>query len=175
MVVGIEALEADVGLGLFILQELDAVGDQPSSELMDFLRSLHLEAEVREARGSLGGLIGAECQREPLGVADDDDPIRIRASCRRIEAEVPGVELDGPLLIANGQRQVVQFHSTNATGAEAFRRIGLDGVPGHGGVGVDEHLGPGETTPGEKHNNWGARLIVDAASAWVRHVEPGYV
>jgi hypothetical protein len=101
---------ANIVLGLLVLQKRDAAGDQPSSELTDLLRSL-LETEVWET-GPLSSPLNAECQREALFVTDDDDTVRIPANCRRIEAEVLGVVLDGPLLIAYRERQVVQLHPT---------------------------------------------------------------
>jgi hypothetical protein len=65
--VGVEALEPDIALGLLILRELDAVGDQARSEPTDLAGRMHLEPEVREPRTSLPPSAGPRASAKPSG------------------------------------------------------------------------------------------------------------
>jgi hypothetical protein len=43
--VGVEALEADVALGVLIIDELNAVGHKAGPKCLDLLRGVHIESE----------------------------------------------------------------------------------------------------------------------------------
>lgn len=109
--VGVQALEADVALGVLVLDELDGVGHKADPKCPDLLGGVHIESEMREAERAIGRHNSAEGQGESLGISNDDDSVRVPTGGRWIEAEVGRKELDGPLLVAHRESQVIQPHT----------------------------------------------------------------
>jgi hypothetical protein len=82
MPVGIEALEPDVGLGVLVLDQLDAFGDHSRSEVSGLLGRIHVEPEVREPRTTRRPSVDPQGQANPSGSPTMTTP----SGCVRAEA-----------------------------------------------------------------------------------------
>jgi hypothetical protein len=108
--VWIKAFEGGVLLLVVRLNDLHTVGLKTAAQRPDIVGSGKAEAEMQEGRRLPDDIDGVEGEIEAVGVAHDDRAVGVALRRRRVEVEVPLVEVDASSWVGDREAEMIHSH-----------------------------------------------------------------